>query len=105
MEYLRSKDEPAHCVHEVLYDIFASFFAREVVVAEVEELDCLTSLDQVHYFNNLLGEKRDPRKTQIFYYFVGAEEHAEVVEEFAVVEANLLQVERNKFPVGLQSRE
>ena len=71
MEYLRSKDEPAHCVHEILYDIFASFFAREVVVAEVEELDCLTSLDQVHYFNNLLGEKRDPRKTQIFYYFVG----------------------------------
>ena len=80
MEDLRSQDESSHRVHKVFHKVVVPFVRHQVVVAEVQVLDSLSALNDIHDSDDLLGEEGVPTQAQVLDLLVGLQELAQVVE-------------------------
>lgn len=92
MENLRAQNKSPHSVYEFFDKRLTAFRRRQVIIAQVEELNSFAPFDQVHDFDYLVWKKRVPRQAQVLDAFVCLKEHAKVLEQLGVVEADWLKV-------------
>ena len=60
MENLGAKYEPTHSIHELFNQGLMSRIWCQVVVAEIEEFNRLSSFDQIHDLDDLLRQEAIP---------------------------------------------
>ena len=93
MEYLSPQDKATHSIDEVFDDILAPLLSRQIIVAQVEELDGLPTFDNIQNLHGLLREELCPGEAQALDLLVRLQEHAGVIEELCIVERHLFKVQ------------
>ena len=77
----------------------------QTIVAKVKEFDRLSSFDQIHDFNDLLGHEAIPWEFQILYRFVWLQELTEVFEILFIVDHDLFCFKMDQFTIIFQGIE